>query len=407
VYAFTEEQDMIRKLIRKWVTAKLEPKVEAFEAGEPPYELMKDFAKTFGIPDIVRGAFAKLEERAKDGATGETVRAGMSSADPALGAIVSIELTRACPGFALAFGASAGLAGSAIMAKGTLEQKRRWALPILTWDKIGAWGMTEPGSGSDAFRSMHTIAEPRGDGYVLNGQKTFITNAPYADIFVVYAKIERGDGTPIEDRPIQPFILERGDAGLTTSKPMRKMGMHSSPTGEIFLSDCHIPADRLLGMREKEVIGRQSGRDVFHSERTGLPTMAVGIIERCLEISLDYARQRETWGKKISEYQLVQEKLARMFVHLENSRNLMFKQLALTADGKTMTGAEASVAKLYCGRAATECALEAVQILGGNGYMQEYRVEMLARDAKLLQIGGGTDEIQIINIARHLLGPDA
>jgi acyl-CoA dehydrogenase len=401
VYAFTEEQEMIRKLIRKWVTAKLEPKVEAFENGEPPYELMKDFAKTFGIPDIVRGAFAKLEERAKDGAT--TMRGGLSSSDPALGAIVSIELTRACPGFALAFGASAGLAGAAIMAKGTLEQKRRWALPIMTWDKVGAWGMTEPGAGSDAFRSMRTVAVPRGDGYVLNGQKTFITNAPFADILVVYAKIDRGDGTPLEDRPIQTFILERGDAGLTTSKPMRKMGMHSSPTGEIFLADCHLPADRLLGMREKDVIGRASGRDVFHSERTGLPTMAIGIIERSLEIALDYSKQRVTWGKAIAEYQLVQEKLARMFVHLENARNLMFKQIALTADGKTMTPAEASAAKLYCARAATECAMEAVQLLGGNGYMQEYRVEMLARDAKLLQIGGGTDEIQIINIARHLL----
>ena len=404
MHQFTEEQQMIRKLIRKWVTAKLEPKVDALEAGEPPYELMRDLARTFGIPDLVRTAFAKLEERARDGAT--PMRGGLSSQDPALGAILSIELSRASPGFALAFGASAGLAGAAIMAKGTLEQKRRWGLPILTWDKIGAWGMTEPGAGSDAFRSMRTVAVPHGDGYVLNGQKTFITNAPHADILVVYAKIDRGDGTPLEERPIQPFIVERGDAGLTTSKPMRKMGMHSSPTGEIFLADCRLPADRLLGMREKDMIGRASGRDVFHSERTGLPTMAIGIIERCLEISLDYAKQRVTWGKQIAEYQLVQEKLARMFVHLENAKNLMFKQLELATEGKTMTAAEASAAKLYCARAATECALEAVQILGGNGYMQEYRVEMLARDAKLLQIGGGTDEIQIINIARHLLGAD-
>jgi len=184
---------------------------------------------------------------------------------------------------------------------------------------------------------------------------------------------------------------------------MRKMGMHSSPTGEVFLQDCFIPADRLLGGQE-QAVGRASGKDVFHSERTGMAPMCVGIIERCLEISTDYAKQRITWGKKIAEYQLVQEKLARMFVHLENCRNLMFKQLTLTAEGKSMTAAEASAAKLYCARAATESAMEAVQLLGGNGYMQEYRVEMLARDAKLLQIGGGTDEIQIINIARNLLG---
>jgi acyl-CoA dehydrogenase len=289
------------------------------------------------------------------------------------------------------------------MGKGTLEQKKRWGLPILTWEKLGAWGMTEPGAGSDAFRSMRTVATPKDGGYVLNGQKTFITNAPYADLLVIYAKIDRGDGTPLADRPIQPFVVERGDAGLTTSKPMRKMGMHASPTGEVFLADCFVPADRLLGGREKDGVGRDSGKDVFHSERTGLPTMAVGIIERCLEIALDYAQQRVTWGKKISEYQLVQDKLARMFVHLENCRNMMFKQLGLTLAGKTMTAAEASAAKLYCARAATEVALEAIQVLGGNGYMQEYRVEMFARDAKLLQIGGGTDEIQIINIARHLL----
>ncbi|MEM9493319.1 MAG: acyl-CoA dehydrogenase family protein, partial [Myxococcota bacterium] len=192
------------------------------------------------------------------------------------------------------------------------------------------------------------------------------------------------------------------DPGVGRSKPMKKMGMHSSPTGEIFLEDVKVPADRLLGMKEK-VIGRKSGKDVFHTERTAMAPMCVGIIERCLEICVDYATQRETWGRKIAEYQLVQDKLARMFVHLQNTRNLMFKQLTLSAAGKSMNEAEASATKLYCARAATDCALEAVQLLGGNGYMQEYRVEMLMRDAKLLQIGGGTDEIQIISIARHLL----
>ena len=410
---FSDEHEMIRKLIRRWTASKLEPQVDALEAGEPPYELMRDFAKTFGIPDMVRSMFTKLEERAAKGAEAgdesppRAARGPLSASDPALAAIVSMELSRVCPGFALAFGATGGLAGGAIMGKGTLEQKKRWGLPIMTLEKIGGWGMTEPGAGSDAFRSMRTVAVPKDGGYVLNGQKTFITNAPYADTLVIYAKIDRGDGTPLADRPIQPFVLERGDKGLETSKPMRKMGMHSSPTGEVFLADCFVPADRLLGMREKDAVGRESGKDVFHTERTGLPTMAVGIIERCLEIALDYAKQRVTWGKPIAEYQLVQDKLARMFVHLENSRNLMFKQLTLSIEGKTMSAAEASAAKLYCARAATEVAMDAVQLLGGNGYMQEYRVEMLARDAKLLQIGGGTDEIQIINIARNLLGAGA
>jgi acyl-CoA dehydrogenase len=410
---FSDEHEMIRKLIRRWTASKLEPKVDALEAGEPPYQLMRDFATTFGIPDMVRGMFKKLEERAAKGTPGDdepaprAARGALSASDPALAAIVSLELSRVCPGFALAFGATSGLAGGAIMGKGTLEQKKRWGLPIMTLEQIGAWGMTEPGAGSDAFRSMRTVATPTDGGYVLNGQKTFITNAPYADTLVIYAKIDRGDGIPLAERPIQPFVVERGDKGLETPKPMRKMGMHSSPTGEVFLADCFVPGDRLLGMREKDAVGRESGKDVFHTERTGLPTMAVGIIERCLEIALAYAKQRVTWGKPIAEYQLVQEKLARMFVHLENSRNLMFKQLTLSLEGKTMSAAEASAAKLYCARGATEVAMEAVQLLGGNGYMQEYRVEMLARDAKLLQIGGGTDEIQILNIARNLLGERA
>ena len=403
MFQFSQEHDMVRKLVRRWTTSKLEPKVDALEAGEPPYELMRDFVKAFGIADLVRSGFAKAEQKAK---SGERPAKLPGMGDPAMSSIVAIEISRVCPGFGLAFGATAGLAGGAIMGRGTSEQKQRWGLPILTFEKIGAWGMTEPGAGSDAFRSMRTVAVPRDGGYVLNGQKTFITNAPHADTFVIYAKIDgRGDDRALADRPIQPFIVERADVGLATPPAMRKMGMHASPTGEVFLTDVFVPAERVLGgERGEDPVGRESGKDVFHSERTGMAPMCIGIIERCLEIALDYAKQRVTWGKSISEYQLVQDKLARMFVHLQNCQNLMFKQLALSAQGKSMTAAEASAAKLYCGRAATEVALDAIQVLGGNGYMQEYRVEMLMRDAKLLQIGGGTDEIQIINIARHLLG---
>jgi len=408
MYEYSEEQLMVRKMVRRWATDKLEPALDAIEAGEPPYELMRDFANTFGLPGMIKTAFEKMKAAAKQGSEASAPKlGGLAGPDPAMSAVLSVELSRVSPGFMLAFGASMGLAGGAIMGKGTFEQKKRWGLPILTWDKIGAWAMTEPGAGSDAFRSMRTVAVPKDGGYVLNGQKTFITNAPYADVIVLYAKIDRGDGTPLSDRPIQPFVLERGDEGLEVSAPMKKMGMHSSPTGEIFLADCFVPADSLLGLREKNSVGRASGKDVFHSERTGMAPMCVGIIERCLDICTDYAQQRETWARKIAEYQLVQEKLARMFMHLQNCENLMFKQIEMTKAGKSMTAAQASATKLYCARAATECALEAIQVLGGNGYMQEYRVEMLMRDAKLLQIGGGTDEIQIINIARHLLREQA
>jgi alkylation response protein AidB-like acyl-CoA dehydrogenase len=411
MFAFTDEQKMVRQMVRKWVEQKLAPANEALDRNELlPYDLMRDFGKTFGLPDMVRGGFermaAKAEKKAATASPRDDDEPGgsvmMGGGDPALQTILAIEMSRVNPGFFMAFGAWLGLAGGAIMAKGTLAQKRRWALPVLAMEKIGAWGMTEPGAGSDAFGSMRTVARPDGDGYILNGQKTFITNAPYADVCVVYAKIDRGGDVPLAERPIHAFIVEKGTPGFSQGPSMKKMGMNCSPTGELFLQDVRLPRENLLGEHEKEA-ARDKARDVFHSERTGMAPMAVGIIEKCLELSVAYAKERVTWGKPIADYQLVQEKLARMFVHKQNAENLLFKQLWLQKTGGTMTQAEASATKLYCARAATEVAMEAVQILGGNGYMREFHVEQLARDAKLLQIGGGTDEIQIINIARHVL----
>src|SRR5438093_12480209 len=172
MHAFSQEHQMVRGLVRKWAQSKLEPRVEALEAGEPPYELMRDFAKTFQIPELVRSAFERIEAKARDGATREggpreddrpARLGGLGSGDPAIGAAVSLELNRVCPGFALAFGASTALAGGAVRTNGTLEQKKRWGVPLMTLDKIGAWGMTEPGAGSDAFRGMRTMAVPRGN----------------------------------------------------------------------------------------------------------------------------------------------------------------------------------------------------------------------------------------------------
>ena len=394
---FTDEQKMARKMLRQWADKELAPHVAKMEKGEiQPYDIMRNLIRAFGMDEMVRAQFKKLEEAGEN--TGGNKERNM--ADPGLMAVVSMELSRVCPGFCLAFGASLGLAGGAIMAKGTLAQKQKWALPILTMEKIGAWGMTEPGAGSDAFGSMKTTARRDGDSFVLNGQKTFITNAPYADTFVVYAKLEGNEDSRY--RPFHAFILEKGMAGLSVSKPMDKMGMHSSPTGEIFLADVRVPGDQLLGGRLEEH-SREQARDVFHGERTGMAPMCLGIIERCLEDSLAYAQQRETWGKKIAEYQLIQEKLARMYVARENVRNMLFRQFEKVHKKVPIPMAEASACKLYCARVTTEVALEAIQIMGGNGYMREYHVEMLMRDAKLLQIGGGADEIQIITIARSLL----
>ncbi len=404
---FTDEQKMVQKMVRAWADKELAPHVLPMEKGELlPYPIMKKLIDSFGVAEMARAAFAKMEARA---AAGETIgrEKGPLGGDPGLMAIVSMELCRVCPGFMLAFGANLGLAGGAIMAKGTLAQKKRWGLPILTGEQIGAWGMTEPGAGSDAFGSMRTTARLDGDHYVLNGQKTFITNAPFADTLVIYAKlIEDNDTGDLRHRRIHAFVVDKGTPGLGLGKPMDKMGMHSSPTGEIFLQDVRVPASHLLGGEPKadeELAARDQARDTFHTERTSMVPMTLGIIERCLEDSLAYAKQREAWGKKIAEYQLVQEKLARMYVARENVRNILFRLLEKQHKKVAISHAEASMMKLYCARAATDCALEAIQILGGNGYMREYHVEMLMRDAKLLQIGGGTDEIQIVTIAKHLL----
>jgi len=414
MFDFTDEQKMVRQMVRKWVEAKLVPAVDDLESEKIlPYDLMRNFIDSFGVAELARAAFKKMEEQEAQSKKGQSSdasdgksqkKAGPGLRDVAMSSIVAIEQARVSPGFAMAMGASLGLCGAAILRKGTLEQKRRFAMPVVTGEKIGAWAITEPNAGSDAFGGMRTVARRVDGGYVLNGQKTFISNAPHADTLLVYAKLEHGD-VPVRERPIQSFVVERGAEGLTLSKPMKKMGMWASPTGEVFLEDCFVPADQLLGEKEKEA-SREGARDVFHNERTGIVPMTFGIVERCLEISLEYAQQREAWGKPIAEYQLIQAKLAKMYVQYQNIRNMLFKNLWAAKHGVRITMGEACAMKAYCAPAATDCAMEAVQILGGNGYMRDYRVEQLARDAKLLQIGGGTDEIQQITCAKALMRGD-
>ena len=273
---------------------------------------------------------------------------------------------------------------------------------LLTLDKVGAWAITEPGSGSDAFGSMASTARRDGDEYLLNGSKTFITNGPYADTIVFICKLD--EGNPPAERKVLSFVLDSGMEGLEQSKPLRKMGMHSSPTGELFLTDVRVGLDRLIGETEDVAAGgREGAKATFAQERVGVASMALGIIERCLELSIEYAKNRVQFGQPIAEFQLIQEKLARMEVARLNVQNLVFRYLEMSQAGRSLTLAEASALKLYSARAASEVAMEAVQLHGGNGYMSEFRVEQLARDAKVLQIYAGTDEIQITHIARDLI----
>jgi alkylation response protein AidB-like acyl-CoA dehydrogenase len=332
--------------------------------------------------------------KSADGSDQESPRKKGLASDPALMAILTMELSRCCPGFALAFGASLGLFAGGVMARGTKEQKLTYALPVLSFEKIGAWGLTEPGAGSDAFGSMKTRAKEDGDGYRISGSKTFITNAPFADYFLIYAKLS--------DTEVRSFIVLRTDKGVATSKPFKKMGMHASPTGEIFLDDVFVPKDRVLGGNTGEN-ARVAAKSSLNQERFGMTPMCLGMVDRCLEESLRYAKQREQWGKPIATFQLVQEKIARIYTARSIMHTLLMRQLEAEKQNFPLTGREASATKLYCARMTTECALEAVQIMGGAGYMTGSVVEMMARDAKLFQIGGGTDEIQTLRIARELL----
>ncbi|MGH2600828.1 MAG: acyl-CoA dehydrogenase family protein, partial [Dehalococcoidia bacterium] len=292
-----------------------------------------------------------------------------------------------------------------IMARGTPAQQERWALDLLTFEKVGAWAITEPDAGSDAFGGMRTTVKPKGEGYVLKGQKTFITNGPYADTVVVYAKLDDGSGVDRRKQPVLTFVLDSGMDGFAQGKPFRKMGIHSSPTGELFFDDVHLEPDRLLagGKATAEDAGRESARANFVAERVGVAAMALGVIEECLRLCVEYAKTRKLWGQPIADFQLIQLKLAKMEVARVNVQNMVFRTVEMARAGKTPTLAEASAIKLYSSEAATEVAMDAVQLFGGNGYMAEYRVEQLARDAKSLMIYAGSNEVQVTHIAKGLL----
>jgi hypothetical protein len=402
---WSEQHLMIRDAARRFIDAEVVPNVEELEHGDmPPYDILRKLIRTFGMDELARARFAKQIEREKSGESVPRKSDGGENRGDAVAMqlLPIIELSRYCPGMVTAMGVSMGLTASSILSKGTIRQKERWALDLLTFDKVGAWAITEPGSGSDAFGSMKASARRDGEGgYILNGSKTFITNGPYADVIVFICKLEEAGVDP-KDRTPLTFVLDSGMPGLEQTKPMRKMGLHSSPTGEVFANDVKAGADRLLGESEERQ-SRSGAKQTFSQERSGVAAMALGIIERCLELSIAYAKERVQFGRPIGEFQLIQDKLARMEVARMNVENMVFRAIGLAAAGKSLSFCEASAMKLYSARAAMEVALEAVQVHGGNGYMAEYHVEQLCRDAKVLQIYAGTDEIQISAIARDLL----
>lgn len=401
MYEWSKEHEAIIAVVRRFVDEEIRPQLDDLEHhGVPPFGVLRTMFETFGLKESARERFSKLLERKL---AGQSAPEEAHAYDPALTIIPTIELSRVSPGLVTTLGVSTGLAAGTINRLGTPDQMQRWALDLMTLDKVGSWAITEPDSGSDALGGMRTSATRDGDQYVLNGQKTWITNGPYADTIVLYAKLDDRSGRDIRDRPVLTFVLDAGMDGLEQSAPMRKMGQHASPTGDVFLRDVRVGRDRLLG--ESEEVrggGRQSARDNFVAERAGVAAMALGIINECLKLSIEYAKNRVLWDTPIAEYQLIQLKLAEMEVARVNVQNLVFGYIERSLAGSLPTFAEASAMKLYSAQAACHVADEAIQIMGGNGYTAEYRVEQLSRDARVLRIYAGTDEMQVVAIAKDL-----
>jgi alkylation response protein AidB-like acyl-CoA dehydrogenase len=406
----------VRDAVRQFVDREVRPHIDALESGEmEPYPIIRKLFATFGIGAMSRESLEKRLARMREQAAGAAPAAaapraggfmGGDSAQAGMGFVVVSELCRVCMGVVTGMGVSLGLTVPTIAGRGTLAQQERWLPDLVTYDKVGAWAITEADSGSDAFGGMKSYVVRDGDDYILNGQKTFITNGPDADVVVVYAKLDEGDpGVDKRDRKVLTFVLDRGMDGFVQSKPFRKMGIHSSRTGELFFNNVRLGRDRLLGETEDNSAGdgRDSARSNFSAERIGVAAMALGVIEECLRLSVDYAKNRVLWGKEIGQFQLIQLKLASMEVARMNVRNMLFRVIEAAQTGTTISLPEASAIKWYCSQAATDVAMEAVQLFGGNGYMTEYRVEQLARDAKSLMIYAGSNEVQITHIARGLL----
>jgi alkylation response protein AidB-like acyl-CoA dehydrogenase len=415
---WSETDLLMRDAAREFIEKEVRPHVDELEHGDmPPYPILRKFWAEFGLDamasEAIKGLLEKerrmLERIASGEPKPEKKKGGGGLGDlggqASAAALITSELAGVSLGMVAAVGVSLGLGAATIAARGTLAQKERWLPDLVTLNKIAAWAITEPDSGSDAFGGMKTYVKRDGEDYILNGQKTFITNGPYADTLVVYAKLDEGDGGDKRNRKVLTFVLDSGMTGLTQGKPFKKMGMHSSPTGELFFDNVRLTKDRLLGETEehKGGDGRESARSSFVVERVGCAVLALGIINECHRLCVDYAKTRKLWGQEIGRFQLIQLKLAEMEIARINVQNMVFSALEGARKGKIPTLAEASAMKLYSTRAATDVAMEAVQLFGGNGYMAEYRVEQLARDAKSLMIYAGSNEIQVTHVAKGLL----
>jgi alkylation response protein AidB-like acyl-CoA dehydrogenase len=373
----TEEQELLRRSVREFAETEIRPHVREWdEAQHFPVEIVPKLAALglLGIqcPDAYGGA-------------------ALSAIDYC---ICIEELARVDPGLALSVAAHNGLCAAHIAAFGTETQKRLYLAPLARGEKIGAWGLTESTSGSDAA-GMRTSATRAGEGWVLNGAKAFTTHGRVGDIMVVMAVTDR----PAGSRGISAFIVEKGTPGMTPGKKEDKLGMRASETSEVLFEECRIPLDHLLG---EEGRGFFDTMQVLDGGRIGIAALSVGLAQGAYEAALRYAQERRAFGKTIGEFQAIRWKLADSATRIEAARLLTYRAAYLKDRGERTT-LHSSMAKLYASEIAVKVADDCVQIHGGYGFVKDYPAEKFFRDVKLTTIGEGTSEIQRLVIARQLL----
>src|SRR5438093_2528457 len=373
----TEEQVLLRRSVREFAETEIRPHVREWDQDQHfPIEL---------IPKLAALGLLGIQFPEQYGG------AAMSAIDYC---ICIEELARVDPAVALSVAAHNGLCSSHISLFGTEAQKQRYLVPLVRGEKIGAWGLTEPTSGSDAA-GLRTTATRAGTCWVLNGSKTFTTHGRVGDVMVVMAVTDRAAAT----KGISAFVVERGTAGMTPGKKEDKLGMRASDTSEVIFDNCRIPADQLLGGEGQGFVGSMQ---VLDAGRIGIAALSVGLAQGAYEAALAYARERRAFGQTISSFQAIQFKLADAATRIEAARLLTYRAAYRKQQGACTT-IESSMAKLYASEVAVRVADDCVQIHGGYGFVKDYPAEKYFRDVKLTTIGEGTSEIQRLVIARQLL----
>jgi alkylation response protein AidB-like acyl-CoA dehydrogenase len=378
MFGLTEEQEQLRKEVRAFAEREMAPHVSEWdEKSEFPHGVVKKLGP-MGLMGVI---FPE-----------ELGGAGMGYVEYVLAVE---ELSRVDGSVGIIVASHNSLCANHIMLAGKEEQRKRWIPKLASGQWLGAWGLTEPGSGSDAA-GARTAAVKRGDRWVLNGSKTFITNGTYADCAVVLAVTDRTQGT----KGISAFVVEKGTKGFRPGKKENKLGLRASDTAELIFEECEIPEENLVG-RVGE--GFKDAMRVLDGGRISIAALSLGMARGALDAAMSYAQQRRQFGKAISEFQAIQFKLATMATELDAAWLLTMRAAQMKDQGQKVT-LEASMAKLYASEAACRICDEGVQIHGGYGFIKDYPAEKFYRDVKLCTIGEGTSEIQRMVIARELLG---